>query len=214
MPAKPLSFDIQKQIYELSQKGLSQRQIGKKLGIHDTSVLRYKDSPPVLSNKKEADFQWREWSEHAERTQELYRRASQTQQHAKIELGSGKSPVVLLPFSDQHIGSRGTTYKEFRRLTEEILETKNLYIALLGDMTEFAIKLRSVAEVCAQIFGPDKQIQFMEDWFGEIKHKVACEHGKTMKPREARSRSDLVLLNTWSGKTVFILMELGMVTFM
>lgn len=127
----------------------------------------------VEANKKKAEFKWREWSDHAERTQELYRRASQTQSHARIKLGDGKSPVLLLPFSDQHIGGRGVTYKIFRTMTDEILSTPNLYVALLGDMTEFAIRLRSVAEVCAQIFGPDKQIQFMEDWFGEIKHKVA-----------------------------------------
>lgn len=127
----------------------------------------------IRSDKKKADFKWKEWSDHAERTQELYKRASQTQTHAKIELGNGKKPVLLLPFSDQHIGSRGTTYKEFRTITDEIVSTPDLYVALLGDMTEFAIKLRSVAEICAQIFGPDKQIQFLEDWFNEIKHKVA-----------------------------------------
>jgi hypothetical protein len=127
----------------------------------------------VKANKKKADFKWREWVDHAERTQELYKRASQTQKEATIELGDGKHPIVLVPFSDQHIGGRGVTYKEFRRMTEDIISTPNLYVALLGDMTEFAIRLRSVAEVCAQIFGPDKQIQFMEDWFEEIKPKVA-----------------------------------------
>jgi hypothetical protein len=127
----------------------------------------------VRANKKKADFQWREWSEHAERTQELYKRASQTQSEATIELGDGKKPILLLPFSDQHIGGRGVDYKIFRRMTEEIIETPGLYVALIGDMTEFAIRLRSVAEVCAQVFGPDKQIQFMEKWFEEIKHKVA-----------------------------------------
>ena len=127
----------------------------------------------ILLDKKKADFQWREWTRHSEETQKLYRRASQTQKHAKIRLGDGKNPVLLLPFSDQHIGSRGVAYGEFRRMTEEIITTPNLYVALLGDMTEFAIKLRSVAEVCAQIFGPDKQIQFIESWFEEIKPKVA-----------------------------------------
>lgn len=127
----------------------------------------------IRSDKKKADFQWREWCEHAERTQELYKKASQTQAHARIELGNGKSPILLLPFSDQHIGGRGVDYKIFRQMTEEIVSTRNLFVALVGDMTEFAIRLRSVAEVCAQIFGPDKQIQFMEDWFNEIKPKVA-----------------------------------------
>lgn len=156
----------------------------------------------VRANKKKADFKWREWSDHAERTQELYKRASQTQQHAKIALGNGKNPVLLLPFSDQHIGSRGTTYKEFRRLTEEILETKNLYIALLGDMTEFAIKLRSVAEVCAQIFGPDKQIQFMEDWFGEIKHKVAFASWENHETERSEKQVGFSFVKHLIGKDV------------
>ena len=126
-----------------------------------------------LADKKQADFKWRDWLESAERIQELYARASQTQKLAKIQLGDGKHPVCLLPFSDQHIGGRGVTYSEFRRLTDEILKTKHLYVALVGDLLEWAVKLRSVAEACAQIFGPDKQLQFAEDWFKEIKHKVA-----------------------------------------
>jgi hypothetical protein len=132
----------------------------------------------VKSDKKKADFKWREWADHAERTQELYRRASVSQKFATIKLGDGKRPVCLLPFSDQHIGSRGMSYAIFRKMTEEILETPDLYIAIMGDLAEFAIKLRSVAEVCAQIFGPDKQMQFVEDWFDEVKSKVAfCTWG-------------------------------------
>jgi hypothetical protein len=37
----------------------------------------------IRADKKKADFQWREWAEHAERTQELYRRASQSQKLAQ-----------------------------------------------------------------------------------------------------------------------------------
>lgn len=137
--------------------------------------LKLKDAKDQLvrANKKQSDFKWREWLEHAEKTQELYRRASHSQQLAEIHLGNGKKPALLLPFSDQHIGNRGTLYSEFRRMTEEILETPDLYVALIGDLLEFAIKLRSVAEVCAQIFGPDKQLQFAEDWFKEVSPKVA-----------------------------------------
>lgn len=127
----------------------------------------------VRADKKKAEFKWREWCQLAEATQKLYRAASQSQKFAKIKLGDGKSPVGFFPFSDQHIGGRGVAYREFRKLTDDILETPNLYVALFGDLLEWAIKLRSVAEVCAQIFGPDKQLQFAEDWFKEIKHKVA-----------------------------------------
>ncbi len=122
--------------------------------------------------KKVADFKWREWNQLAEHTQELYRKASQTQTFATIPLGNGKKPVCLVPFSDQHWGGRGSNYKIFRQMTEEIIETPNLYVGLVGDEVEFAIKLRSVAEICAQIFGPDKQLQFLKDWVKEISPKL------------------------------------------
>jgi hypothetical protein len=122
--------------------------------------------------KKRAEFEWREWNDLAEKTQELYRKASRTQTFATIKLGDGKNPACLVPFSDQHWGARGADYKIFRQMTEEIISTPNLYVGLVGDEVEFAIKLRSVAEVCAQIFGPDKQLQFMEEWVKEISPKL------------------------------------------
>lgn len=132
----------------------------------------------VKSDKKKADFKWREWADHAQKTQEIHRRASVSQKFANITLGDGKRPICLLPFSDQHIGSRGMNYAIFRKMTEEIIETPDLYIAIMGDLAEFAIKLRSVGEICAQLFSPEKQMQFVEDWFDEIKHKVAfCTWG-------------------------------------
>jgi hypothetical protein len=126
----------------------------------------------IRSNKKSAEMDWREWTEHLERTQDLYRRAAQTQTHAEIELGNGKRPVCILPWSDLHWGGRGVDYKIFRTTTEEILKTPDLYLALVGDLVEFAIKLRSVAEVCAQIVGPDKQVEFLEGWLDELKPKL------------------------------------------
>lgn len=126
----------------------------------------------ILSDKKHADYSWREWTEHLERTQELYARAATTQTFANIKLGNGKHPCCILPWSDLHWGGRGVDYKIFRTMTEEILATPHLYVALVGDLVEFAIKLRSVAEVCAQMVGPDKQVQFLEDWFAEISPKV------------------------------------------
>jgi hypothetical protein len=132
----------------------------------------------VRANKKKADFAWREWADYAEKSQDLYRRASVSQKHALIELGDGKQPVCLLPFSDQHIGGRGVDYKLFRQMTEEILADPLIYLAIIGDLAEFAIKLRSVAEICAQIFSPEKQMRFVEDWFEEISPKVAfCTWG-------------------------------------
>jgi hypothetical protein len=128
----------------------------------------------IEANKKTPTDTWRDWAEHSERAQELYAKASSTQKFADIKLGDGKRPVCILPVSDLHLGARGVDYKIFRKMTEEIIETPDLYVALVGDLVEFAIKLRSVAEVMAQTCGPDKQIQWLESWLDEIKHKVFC----------------------------------------
>jgi hypothetical protein len=128
----------------------------------------------IEANKKKPTDTWRDWAEHSERAQELYAKASSTQKFADIKLGDGKRPVCILPVSDIHLGARGVDYKIFRKMTEEIIETPDLYVALVGDLVEFAIKLRSVAEVMAQTCGPDKQIQWLESWLDEIKHKVFC----------------------------------------
>lgn len=135
--------------------------------------MKIEDAVGIRSNKKIPELEWREWTTHLERTQELYAKAAQTQTFADIEL-PGKAPVCILPWSDLHWGGRGVDYKIFRKMTEEILETPGLYIALVGDLVEFAIKLRSVAEVCAQLVGPDKQVQFLENWLDEIKPKLIC----------------------------------------
>ena len=47
------------------------------------------------------------------------------------------------------------------KITDEIRDIPNLYVALDGsDLNEFAIKMRSVLEVCSQILRPEQQVQF------------------------------------------------------
>lgn len=131
------------------------------------------EAPPVVeTNKKVGRFKWREWTPHLIELQKLKQESSSSQDFANIKLGRGES-VILLPFSDQHIGAWGADYEAFTRMTDDILKCPNLYVALLGDYLEYAIKLRSVLETTAQILPPDAQADFLEDWLVEIKPKVA-----------------------------------------
>jgi hypothetical protein len=98
---------------------------------------------------------------------------SWSQDEANITLGDGKQPVILMAFGDQHIGAYGTNYEEFVRLTDEIISTPNLYVALIGDYLEMAIRLRGVLEVTSQVLTPEMQEAFLEGWLDEIKDKVA-----------------------------------------
>lgn len=161
--------------------------------LSKSTVSKYARIPPpriVSTDKKVSDFQWREWGELAKHTQKLRHKASGSQKFATVELGDA-CPVRILPFGDQHMGAIGADYDAFFRITEEIKTTPNLYVILMGDPVEMAIKMRSVAEVCAQVFAPDKQERFFEDWVKEIAPRVIasvwCNHAVERQEKQAGS---------------------------
>lgn len=139
-----------------------------------SKVYRSESTPKVeYSDKKRGRVKWREWSDWAQKGQELKSRMSSSNEFGAIKLSDGSGPIILATFSDTHIGAWGCDYREFERMTNELMTTPNLYIALVGDYVEFAIKLRSVLETTSQVFTPEQQIEFLEDWLMEIKPKVA-----------------------------------------
>ena len=141
----------------------------------------------VEANKKKTTVSSRDFEAYALQTQALYEKASSTQHFADIKLPNRNCGLV--PLGDLHLGGRGVDYRQFRTITDEIVGTPDLYTILIGDLVEFAIKLRSVAEVCAQIVGPDKQVQWIESWLDEIKHKVIaatwCNHAIEREEKQA-----------------------------
>mgnify|MGYP003575779059 CR=1 FL=1 len=120
------------------------------------------------------DFHWRDAALAAKRMQYVAASARTSQEFATIELPvGGRDPFVLF-LSDTHIGDWGTDYDLFARITDEILETPDLYVALLGDLANMAIRLRGVAEVTGgSQLPPELQIKFLESWLNDIAHKVA-----------------------------------------
>lgn len=147
------------------------------------AIADVKDGPPpdltlqasgIKSNKKHGRFKWREWVPALEKMQELRSKASFSQDEAFIELGDGTRPVALVCFSDQHMGAWSTNYRNLVRFTDEFLSIKDLYILLLGDIGQYAIKLRNVLEVSDNILPPEQQTQFIEDWLDEMQHKIVA----------------------------------------
>jgi hypothetical protein len=178
--ASTVKPDIKKLIYDLAQQGTSHRQIARDLGVDKVTVARWanrgpsKVVPPAFQEtKKIGSFSWREAIACAEQMQALKKKASWSQDYADIVLGDGTTPQILMGFGDQHIGAYGCNYSLFRDISDEIRETKNLYIALTGDFNEMAIKMRNVLEVTNQVFTPDMQEAFLEDWVDEMQDKIA-----------------------------------------
>ena len=183
MAPPTISDTLWKSIYHLGQSipRISNRQIASQLNCGQYSVFKYRDIPPpdvlvgpaAVADKKVGEFHWRKACGAAKLMQEIQHGASWSQDHATIPLGDGTQPVILLGFGDTHIGSYGANYHLFEEITDEILKTPNLYVALMGDLLEMAIRLRGVLEVTSQVLTPEMQEAFLESWLEDIAPKVA-----------------------------------------
>lgn len=129
-------------------------------------------TPPVVAvNKKRGEFNWREANQHIAGMQELKHKASWSQDTATIRIDTDE-PICVLALSDTHIGDWATNHQMLEEITDEILATPNLYVALLGDLAQTAIKLRSVAEVTSNMLPPDLQLAYIDSWLDEIAPRV------------------------------------------
>jgi hypothetical protein len=189
MGTPPLSPETHAIIWYYLQQGLPYRQIriklarehGEKVSLGTICNVNRRMPAPrtrytgkgIRSDKKVGEVHWREWVPTLQKMQALKKKGSFSQDHAFIELGDGTRPVALASFSDQHMGAWSTSYELLQRFTDELLETNDLYIALLGDYGQYSIKLRGVLEVSDNLLPPEQQTQFIESWFSEIWHKVA-----------------------------------------
>jgi hypothetical protein len=162
------------------RSGLSNCQVARDFNVGETTVRRIKAANPQtpqtplveFKNKKVGGFNWRDSIPLIKGMQKLRRDASWSQQFATIHVGDGSGPVAIMMLSDTHIGAMGTDYDLFVELTNIILDTPHLYFALIGDEVEWAIRLRSVAEVCAQVLDPAMQLEFLESWLEEVMSKM------------------------------------------
>lgn len=193
--------------------GMGRDRVAALHGVGTGTVSRIKKSfniptpdhkPVIVADKKLGEFDWEEWTAWIESGQKLRKKASFSQNFANIQLGDGKSPIILLQLGDFHIGSWATDYGALRTITREILETPNLYVILGGDLIDMAIKMRSVLEVTGQVLPPEQQIMFLESWLKKIWPKVAfscwCNHGVE---REEKFTGISSVKNLLASKSVY-----------
>jgi len=133
----------------------------------------------IQTDKDYSEFEWTDWTNFAKQGQKLKAKSKASQNHAKWSIKSD-APIYVMAFGDQQIGSWGTDYEAFERITQEIIDTPNLFVFLMGDMLQMAVKMRSVIEVMDNIIPPKYQYLILEQWLDLIKHKVIaavwCNH--------------------------------------
>jgi hypothetical protein len=135
---------------------------------HLAGPLPYKkeDDPSVLWNKKEADVHWTDWLAPLEALQKLHKRASGSQDTARIVVGA-ETALPLLFISDWHIGSWGTSYTRLAQITDKIRKL-GLRVAVLGDMLQMAIRLRGILEISDNALTPRDQFSFLRSWLEDM----------------------------------------------
>ena len=205
-------------VNELLKAGISHQKIvvemrkqGFKISLGTISNIKLGYSIPrvhpsgknIRSDKKIGELSWREMVVPMKEMQRLKKKASDTQDQAYIEVGNGE-PIGIINLSDLHLGAWSTDYDALIRITDEILSIDNLYIALTGDYGHYAIVLRNVLEVSDNLLTPELQTKFLEDWFGDIWHKVCFatweNHGVE---RQEKATGESTTKNMLSKKVIY-----------
>lgn len=114
---------------------------------------------------------WREMNTHLRGIQTIRKRSSVSNSQASFVFETSE-PICIIALSDTHIGSIATDHDALERLTDEILAIPNLYVGLLGDLLDFAVKLRGVGEVQSDILNSEMQVAYLVSWLEEIAHRV------------------------------------------
>lgn len=123
---------------------------------------RFVSAPPPLN--------WREANRIIGQLQDLA--TEQSNSHATPEIDLGPNKVALICLSDVHVGSMSTDHRILERVTNELLAIPDLYVALLGDMAQTAIRLRSVDEVLDNALSIPLQMQYLASWAQELREKI------------------------------------------
>lgn len=127
----------------------------------------------IFTSKPEDAFDYEEILSHALESQKLYSKHTLSQPEAAWKIKT-KNPVYIMFWGDQHIGATGMDINGFVNITKELLNTPNLYVVLLGDAMEMAIKMRSIHEVVGNAIPPKMQFKILDAWLQKIQHKVIC----------------------------------------
>lgn len=130
-------------------------------------------APETYSDKKYPKANWREMVEYVQQGQRMFRSMKGSQDMANFGIVTDE-PVYVMVVADTHFGSWGTDYELLKQVTDEILNTPNLYVVLLGDLLQMSIKLRNVLEVSDNALPPKYQLALLDSWLSEISHKIIC----------------------------------------
>jgi hypothetical protein len=145
---------------------------------HEAQLAEHR--PDLLAqtgNKVDVSFNWRHANGVIGQMQELAIKANPTQHESRFGVPDATGPIVVVGLGDTHIGDWATDHALLESITDELLNIPHLYIILMGDLVQMAIKLRNVAEVSSNMLPPELQMAYLDSWLAEIAPRVilACD---------------------------------------
>lgn len=160
------------------EHGVSDGTIQKAYHVHvrrkkQRDFEQYKQSNISTNKAQLGDFDWRNAIEPLQELQRTFKQHKGSQDFATWEIKTNK-PIAIIVLGDAHMGSWATDYDRLIQITDEIINTPNLYVMLVGDLLQMSIKLRGVLEVSDNALPPYWQIRFLDSWLQSIQHKVIC----------------------------------------
>lgn len=189
-------------------------EIARATGIPPRSARRYryymlkddaypiKNVPSVKSqhleevDRIEGDFDPFEFFEQAPKLIQMAQKRDPIVTHDTFTIDTDR-PIGIIFVSCMHLGSRYTTYPEFRRVYEEALETENLYWGSLGDDIEgFLSTFPDVKAIQDQLIDPKNQVACLEALLtpmaetGRLLFGAGSQHGGKWQNRRT-GRSDI-----------------------
>lgn len=138
--------------------------IGKDVQVRQSTMVRIPDHIPE-------NVSWREINQHIRGIQSVRKRASVSNSHSRFVFDTDQ-PICIIALADTHIGSIATDHDALEKLTDDILSIPNLYVGLLGDLLDFAVKLRGVAEVQSNILNSEMQYAYLLSWLDELADRI------------------------------------------
>lgn len=172
--------------------------------IEGMGIIKQNEKTTITSDKEVGFTNWKEFVDIADKIQGLKKKGSFLQDTATINFKTDQNKIIVLCLSDLHLGSYATNYTLFKEFTKYILETKNLYVALFGDLTDNFVNFKkNIGAMFGQIFSPEQQDKILESWLEEIKDKLLfatwCNHSEMEEKQTGKNRVKDIL----ASKTVY-----------
>ena len=175
-----------RELYQAHREGMTFSQIADKFNLtrgqvssyirtYKKNPVRYEEeqtSEPVFDDKKiQEDVNWREIIDNAVAVQEVDEKTGITQRTATIKLPV-KKPVAITFSGDWHLGCSTVDYDTWKNDIEYIIDTKNLYLFVLGDVIQNMRAFKSLIGVLSQVIPVNQQPLIIKSLADELKHKT------------------------------------------